>query len=252
MLVLDRKLLTFKVKFVYFCDFPVDIPNCDAICINYCKNKADVDGFKCIEQPTTIIDLTQSLETIWKNMNQLSRRKIRKAEEESFQITLSRQYDEFYKINKYFQKYKGFASLLDPQHPDLQTMEKYGTLFLVFHNDELLAGNLYLEDEERICLWLSASKRMEVDKEKANFIGRANALLHWKVIHYAREKGFKEYDLGGIWPVEAAARDIEKKNMNFFKLSFGGNIVNSYMYIKAYSIPYRFARRVNNTFHLVK
>lgn len=252
MLILERKIMAFTVKSIYHCDYPFDIPGCDAVIINYCRNKVEAPGFLCSEQPTSVIDLTQSPETIWGNMNQTRRKSIRSAEKESIQVGLSREYEEFYNLITSFQKKKGYYSYLDIQHPDVETLEKYGTLFVARKDGEFLVGNVYLETEDSVIGWVGASRRLEVDKEKAKLIGQVNSFLHWKVINYAKEKGLKEYDMGGFWTDEEAAADIEKQNMNFFKLSLGAKKVDSYKYTKSYSLPYKFARNLNRLFHLAK
>ena len=76
-------------------------------------------------------------------------------------------------------------------------------------------------------------------------MGRANRLIHWKTITYAREKGIKEFDFGGIWPEEQATQDQLKYNVNSFKLSFGAEVLPCYTYQKVYSPAYRLAQSLN-------
>jgi len=67
-----------------------------------------------------------------------------------------------------------------------------------------------LEDQSNINYWIGASKRLDVDKEKAKLIGYANRLIYWEAIKYAKEKGIKEYDLGGIFSDEEVEKDKVK------------------------------------------
>lgn len=209
-----------------------------------CKYKVPIDGYQYTRTIlTTVIDLTQDLEEIWNRMDKTCRYKIRRAEREQIQIKFNQDHQEFYDISLQFQKEKGFGSLFSLRHPDLDTIREKGTLITMYYQNELLGGHVYLEDQDNILMWISASQRLHVDKEKAALISRANRLLHWEAIKYARQKGIKEYDLGGIFPEEEASRDEGKKNENFFKLSFGGQSVQRYQYEKSYSLLHQLCRR---------
>ena len=43
-----------------------------------------------------------------------------------------------------------------------------------------------------------------------------------RAIKNAKEKGIKEFDLGGLWSKEEAEKDEKKKGINTYKLSYGG------------------------------
>ena len=160
-------------------------------------------------------------------------------------MSLNQYYDEFYRINKAFHHIGGFGLIFGMDIPTVQTMKKYATLFTAEYGGEVLGGNLYLEDENHIILWQSAFNRLKADKRKAALMGRANRLIYWEAINYAREKGIKEFDFGGIWPEEQAAQDQLKHNINSFKLSFGAEMLPRYIYKKAYSPAYRLAQSLN-------
>ena len=243
MLAVDKKIFIFSSKTIHFCDHPYDVDGCDVVNFADCGNKVDVKGFTRRESFTSIIDLTQDLDVLWRNMDKKSSRyEIKRAEKEGIKLDLNQDYEQFYRLNKAFIQSKGFGSLLRIEIPKVEAMRKYGTLFTAEYSGEILGGHLYLEDEAHIRLWLSASKRLWADKEKAALIGRANRLLHWEAIKYAKEKGIKEFDWGGLWPQEEAERDGKKKAINSFKLSFGGEIVTRYSYQKAYSKAYWLAQ----------
>ena len=120
-------------------------------------------------------------------------------------------------------------------------MRKYGTLFVAEYDDEILCGTFYLEDHSSINAWIGASRRLDVDKDKIKSISAANRLNHWEAIKYAKEKGIKEYNFGGLWPEEKANKDKTKDGINLFKLSFGGEKVIRYNYYKNYSKFYNLA-----------
>ena len=147
-------------------------------------------------------NLDQDVDTIWANMDKNCRRQIRKASSEEIRVRRNERYDEFCQMNNDLAQTKGFASNLGFSTPDAETLRRYGTLFTAERNGELLAGNVYLEDEEHILAWLSASKRLEVDRSVASLIGWANRLLHWEALRYAKDKGIREFDWGGLWRVK--------------------------------------------------
>jgi len=240
MLVLDKKILTFKVKEIHFSDYPYDIGGCDALSFHFCRNKITAPGFTCTERLTSVIDLTQDLDTIWRKLDKKSSRyAINRAQRDGIEFKINQNYEEFYHLNKSFMQQKGIMPLLGIGVTSIKEMKRYGTLFISEYKGEVLSGHLYLEDENNLKLWLSASKRLDVDREKAILIGNANRLLHWEAIKYAKEKGIEEFDMGGLWSDEEAKANEMKRNINFFKQSFGGKTTTYYDYQKIYSPLYK-------------
>ena len=250
MLVISQRLLVFNTKDIYFCDYPFYIGGCAAANFVFCKNKVDATGFACKNKFTAVIDLTKGLDFIWGNIRRRSREYINQAKREGIRVSLNQHYDEFYRINKRFHQNKGFGLILGMDVPTVQTMKKYATLFTAEYGGEILGGNLYLEDGNNMTLWHSAFNRLKADKSKAALMGRANRLVYWEAIMYAREKGIKEFDFGGMWPEEQAAQDQLKYNINSFKLGFGAKVLPCYTYQKVYSHAYRLAQSLNALFSL--
>jgi hypothetical protein len=244
---IDEKIFIFKLKKIYFSDYPHDVDGCDAVVFPFFKNKVDIEGFTVVESPTAVIDLTQDLDTIWKNMDRKSTRySINRARRDGIKIRINKDYAEFYQIYGALMQRKGFGSSFGIGTPKLRTMERYGTLFTAECDGEILGGHLYLEDDDNILLWISASKRLEVDRNKARLIGNANRLLHWEAIKYAGEKGIREFDWGGLWASDEADKDERKRSVNSFKLSFGGEAMIRYSYRKVYSGVYKIGSYLYN------
>lgn len=240
MLIIDKKVLIFRKKIVYFSENIFDIGGCDVITFHSCRSKADFPGFSCVEYLTSVIDLTQDLDAIWHKLDRKSTRyAISRAQRDGIEFKINQHHEEFYRISKSFRQQKGTAPLLWLLDEKLDTIKKYGTLFTAEHEGEILGGQLYLEDEANIMLWQSASKRLEEDREKATLIGNANRLLHWEAIKYANEKGIREFDWGGLWPSDEACKDKVKRSINSFKLSFSGETVPRYSYQKVYFPCYK-------------
>ena len=246
-MILDKKKFLFDIKEVHFSDYPYDIEGCDFLEFYFCKNNINAKGFTRQKNLTLIIDLTQSLNTIWQNFHKTTGRLIHKGQRKGIEIRINEGYNQFFQIYRSFIQKKGIKSIFDVfgvGSTTLETIKKHGTVFVAEYEGESLVGTVYLEDDSNIEAWIGASKRLEVDKEKAKIISYANRLLRWEVIKYAKEKGIKEYNFGGLWPEEKANTDKVKDGINFFKLSFGGEKVIHYNYYKNYSKFYNIAYNI--------
>jgi len=234
-IIIDNSFLIFKKRDIFLSEYPYDIGNeIDAVSFHYCKHKLTMPGYTCREQLTSTIDLNQESEEIWKKMNRKLRQKIKKATKENITWKMNENFNEFYAISKDFMKQKNYATrlgFLSLELPNVKIMEKYGTLFTAELNGEILGGHLYLEDNENILAWISASKRLAVDKETSTLINCANCLLHWQAITYAKEKSLRTFNWGGLWSMKEAL-DPKKNSVNAFKLSFGGGTETAYSYSK--------------------
>jgi len=246
MLEIDRKIYSFKIKEVWFSEYPFDVRDCDAVIFRECKNNVEMDGFNKEEFTTLIIDLTQDLDQIFQDMSDSYRKNIRKAEKEGIVIKRNENYEAFYKINEDFRKQKK----LPPSNIDINYMKKYGTLFTAEIEGEVIAGSLNLEDSKNIRGLLGASKRLESDKRMKKLIADANKLITWEEIKYAKSKGLVEYDLGGYYT--GSVKDEEKERINYFKKGFGGRIVTHYIYKKDYSMFYRLAKSLHRSMNKMK
>ena len=238
MQVIDKKMFMFHIKEVHFSENPLDIEGCDFVIFPFCKNKVEVKGFFCYQKQTSIIDLTKNLDTIWQKMNRNSTRVIKQAEREDIKIRINCEHNKFFQIYKNFLRKKGLNSFFENFGVGimpLNTIKKNGTLFIAENHDEILAGHIFLEDDSNIEDWVTGSLRLDVGKEGSKLVGCANRLILWEAIKYAKEKGIKEFDFGGLFPKNIAEKDPIKKGINSFKLSFGGEVVPGYSYEKGYS-----------------
>jgi len=238
MLVLDKKILMFNIKEVHFSKNPFDIEGCDFLIFPFCKNKVEAKGFVRYKKLTSIIDLNQDLDTILNKFHRDTYKGIKRAEKEGVKISMNNGYEQFFDIYQNFTRKKEIDSIfggIGVETASLDTMKKKGTLFVAEHHGEILGGMLFLEDDANIETLVSASKRFEREKENKAIIGCANRLIRWEAIKYAKEKGLKDFDLGGLFPEDKAEKDPIKKGINSFKLSFGGDVVPGYTYEKGYS-----------------
>ena len=240
-LEIERKKYIFKTKEIWFADYPHDVKGFNRVVFRDCKNMVDMPGFSRRKHTTLIVDLTKDLEQIWRNINKSCRYKIKRAKREGVKIKLNQNFEGFYEMNCLFRWTKG----LPPPGITAEFMKQHGTLIISEFFGKIIAGNVYLEDENNIRYWIGASKRLEANKEKTALIGRANRLIHWEAMEYAKEKGIKEFDMGGYYTRKE--RDQQKEKINIFKKDFGGKLIAYYIYQKDYSKIYKFLR---NTYSL--
>jgi hypothetical protein len=243
MIVVEKPFYLFKFKELHFCNEPFDIAQCSAAKFVLCNKMINRGGFEVYPGLSSIIDLTREQDEIWSKFDKSCRYKINRAPREGITIKFNEGWNEFYPIYKSLSQKKGFGSwgLWDV---NLEVMKKYGTLFIAEIQGNIVSGHLYLEDAENIEFWIGASKRLEAVPELATQIGFANRLLHWEAMKYARNKGLKTFDLGGIWDFEEAKNDPVKQGINNFKLSFGGQVESRYTYVKFYSNLYKAGQNI--------
>ena len=233
MLVTERKVAIFRVKEYWSCDNPFDVSDCDSVTFMACKDEVDIKGFKRTGFTTLILDLTKSLDEIWHGFSKKScQYEIKRAERDGVSVKLSTGHEVFHELNKVFRKRKGLSGNIS-----IDYMQKYCTLFLAGIKGEIVAGQLYLEDKDNIRWLTGASKRLESDNV---LIGCANRALIWEAIKYAKDKGIKEFDFGGYHTGD----NPELKAINFFKESFGGELVTRYTYQKNYSKLFSLAQKL--------
>lgn len=238
MLEIESKRYHFKTKTIWFSEGPFDVSGYDGIIFHACIKNIDVKGFSKQEFTTSIINLTQDIDTIWRNMSKSScRSSIKRAEREGIDILVNQEYEAFFNINEKFRMEKG----LPAYNVDIDFMKNYGTLFISMIKGTILGGQFYLNDDKHMRWLLGASKRLEATDNMQSLIGAANRLKIWEAIQYAKNAGISEFDMGGYYTGKEI--DPQKEGINIFKKSFGGDIVTHYIYEKDYSIAYTLAKK---------
>jgi lipid II:glycine glycyltransferase (peptidoglycan interpeptide bridge formation enzyme) len=216
-----------------------------SVLFSSCKKFEEVPGFSCSRGYTSYIDLTQDLESIWHNMHRRScRYRVKRAEREGVQAKKSENYDEFYKVYRPFLRSTKQTGFLE----QLKTIRDYGTLFTAEHNNELLGGHVYLQDEHTFGFWIGANSRFETaNAKKKTLMANASHLIHWEAIKYAKERGLAEYDFGGLFAEKG--ENYPGYSIDAFKKRFGGKPVVRYHYHKDYNIILALARKIYNVKH---
>jgi lipid II:glycine glycyltransferase (peptidoglycan interpeptide bridge formation enzyme) len=244
MIIIDRNRAFFKTRQIWFSDAIYDISSYDNVVFSGCKNECYAPGFVHETHMTSVINLTQSLDDIWGNMKKSCRNSIKRSERDGIKVKINQNYDEFYEIYKVFIKNRGIG----PQE-GLDTIKKYGTLFIAEYEGEVLGGHVYLEDENTIMYWISATKRAESDRDRKVLIGNASHLIHWEAINYSKQNSIKEFDMGGLFAGQG--NNYLGHSIDEFKESFGGIRTIKHLYYKN-SRNYELAKKAYKNYKISK
>lgn len=181
---------------------------------------------------TFILDLGPSLEDILAGFEEKTRYNIRLAEKKGIVIkedASEKALDSFYRI--YLETSKRDKFIVHPikyyqKIREILFPSKMGTIFTAYFNEKPIASVIVFTFGKKMWYMYGASSG-----EYRNLM--PNHLLHWEIIKWGKEKGFKEYDLWGI-----PANPHEKHPLYGvfrFKKGFKGRLVK---YIGAYDFPY--------------
>lgn len=180
---------------------------------------------------TLIIDLTLSEEELLKQMKPKGRYNVKVAERNNIEIKIDSSQtgiNNFLNLYRQTTQRNGFEGKSESYFKHLMPHLKksgYGEVFTAFVEGEPVASALVIFYEERATYFYGASS--DTHKEKM-----APYLLHWKIMQYAKKKGFKEYDLWGIAP--EGKKDHVWHGITQFKKKLGGehlNFIGSYDHV---------------------
>jgi lipid II:glycine glycyltransferase (peptidoglycan interpeptide bridge formation enzyme) len=242
MFITERKFGLIKIVNVYFIidSLSTNVPECDVIIYHTYKDYGEIEGFDRIHFLTTTIDLSQSLDDIWNNIEKQHKRQIRRAEREGTTVSVNEKFSEFQAMYKGFLKRKNYANPIELNVMSLKFMQTYGTLFIAENHGELLCGYYYYHDENNALLVKTAYHQIENSMERKKQISDANCYIQWEAMKYFKSRNIIHYDLGG--GILADEKDINHPahGLDFFKRSFGGDIISHYSYRKFNSQFYKF------------
>ena len=185
----------------------------------YSYSKLDLNEFHLKEQRTSIIDLSQSLDDIFKNFKKNTRNEIRKVDHiDGLRFVLpdknTRASYRFYKKIK----------IADKVIPDIYK-EFNGCIFAnTYYNNKLIASISSYDNGEIIRLKHIVSLRKDRNFSD-KLAGYATRKLIWELCRYGKKLNYKRLDLAGVNITDPAKQGIVK-----FKESFGGKITDIYTY----------------------
>jgi lipid II:glycine glycyltransferase (peptidoglycan interpeptide bridge formation enzyme) len=247
MLVTEREFGIFKIKHLFFAEEPVNVSKCDVITYHTYKDWGDINGYKKTMGPTTVIDLSRDTDTVWNNIKRQHKRHILRAQKNGTQVTISKNFEEFHKNYRKFLHQRNFGDPLGFGIPSSKFMEKYGILFIAQIDDETCGENFYIHDDRNALLTSSAYLNAGNNSDMKKKITDSNCYLHWEAMQYFKNKDIVRFDLGGLGSDEIII-DNKMHGLNYFKLSFGGEVIYHYKYMKFNSQFYKFLYNRYNTF----
>lgn len=172
-----------------------------------------------MDEYTLIIDLTQDLEVIWKNIKRSRREGIKRAERRGIIVEINTYYEEFIEMFNTFCKFLK----LRLYNVSINRFKNSGYLFVAKDKTgEIIAGIWFYtcQKETRLRAGYGASKRYI--SEKRTITGLANALIIWESIKWAKKR-MKIWDFGG-YATTGIVNGIDVTSINKWKKSFGGKL----------------------------
>lgn len=188
-------------------------------------------GFQNRRMGTILVNLDQSLEVLWKQVEKDARRTVRRGVEQGVEVTKASKFEElreFYDLNVQSSKraktkvypFSHFASLWSHFSPLDKTV-----VFVAHVKDKPVAAALYLMHNETIHIFALGDSHYA----RSNRI-YGNEVLMWQVIKWAHERGFKYFDHSGVELYKVDAGDEKARNIFRFKLKWGGQLVEYHDY----------------------
>lgn len=241
MLFIRKRLL--RVAHLWYGDPP---PSKGVDFLVYNQSPIAYPGIRWERKATLVLDLTKSEETLFSEMKKSYRTQIRRSQAAKNIVCRitdspdSSERERFYDFYDRFARIKGL-SVLD--RTLLEGMARQGQLALASAHGitpgedapDLLVIISYLIYGDRARGLYSASKRLEdLDPEHLKLIGRANRLLNWEAIRWARGKGLRLYDFGGWYQ---GTEDAQRLSINQFKNGFGGERITAFEAIQGVTVP---------------
>ncbi|MAD57796.1 MAG: hypothetical protein CMK44_04385 [Porticoccus sp.] len=206
------------------------------------KSNADITIYhQCIEKGllnvkfiSPIIDLSENILKIEENFRKSLRNEIKYANK-NYKIDTKFEPNICDNLISDFRNFYGpFSrkkSIPDADYSKLERLKENIIITFAKHEDKYIVWHLYLADTKKLRLLYSASLLSE-NKDEAKLIIRANKMLHYRDIVLAKEKGFLEYDLGGV-----NLNDKKCEGINKFKFAFSKDTSMTNNFIIANTFP---------------
>lgn len=194
--------------------------------VMYCSYRGDKKRipsyYTIVEGHSCVTDLTQSVESLLTTMKSNTRNEIRRAEKEGCEFQVVENFAELIPFYNEFCKSKGFPDYVSESR--LRKFQKVLVTKAVCNGVTLAMHVTQLDPQGDVSLLiLSGSMRLGENVDR-KLIGWGNRFLHFKDLEYLKAHGYKVYDWSGI----CMDPDDPRYSIGQFKLSFGGEIVDSW------------------------
>lgn len=168
---------------------------------------------------TTVIPLQKSAEELRKQMDPKScRYEIRKSDKIPFTTYVNERDAEARQLISEFISRSGYRRPMGD--PEWEQYKTHTDIHSIYHEDTIVAAHLLILDPpNRVRLTISATQPRD-DERYRHIVGPLNRRLHWEEFMYYKDRGFSEYDFGGV-TLDATN---SYHSISQFKLSFGGEL----------------------------
>jgi Acetyltransferase (GNAT) domain len=190
---------------------------------------------------TACVDLTESLDTIYKRMSASCRYKVRKAQKVADRIVVRTNHEgvcrDFLKIHNDHARQKGHSGPISQRV--LENYLRTSDVLVMEFDGTPISAHLVLRDpgvSTARCIYL-ASTRLAEGTDPV-MVGTLNRYLHWHCMEKYKREEFAVYDMGGL--------QDPKGPVGSYKLSFGADLVEDHSYWfgrLTFRLPYRALRR---------
>ena len=172
------------------------------------------------QKKTLIIPLDASLEQVFRSFNDTARNEIRRTERTpEFAFTVNDgKWDDVYALYRAHRKERGL-----PIHP-LHFL-KWGMLFNAYWKGVLISTITCYDAKPYLRIQNIFSKLAGKDKELRRITGYASRRLVYEICKYGNENGYTLLDMAS-----ANITDPAKAGITQFKSSFGGVLIDEYIY----------------------
>ncbi len=210
----------------------------------------EINGYWKGRNGSRIIDLTLSAEDILEGFSKNRKYKTKRAlNRDNLKLEYVNEYSKEV-VHEFEQFYNQFARqkklpLLDTIKVDaMMRNHQFAITKIRNREDEVLVINGYVVDQglKRVSMYSSNSLYRE-KKELSALIGRANSLLHYMSMLFFKNKGYKEYDLGGVYLGKEEGVSKDYINVRDFKTSLGGSLVE---FENGFGVPVSEIRNIKN------
>jgi lipid II:glycine glycyltransferase (peptidoglycan interpeptide bridge formation enzyme) len=224
MIIDNYSFFGLKIKDVYFAkkienDKTVDI-------VRYFQLK-NTDNIKIYDKLfiTNIINLEESIEEIYSKFRKSVKSEINQSKKKDGTMVNFFDKPDVEIINHFCDEYDKFAKRKNISLSNKKKIKRLFKNILISNaviNNEVVVWHLYIYDQDRIRLLYSCTIDTN-DKSMYNSISKANKLLHFEDIKFAKNKGHIIYDFGGL-----NLEDNEVAGIDQFKLAFSKEIEKSH------------------------